>query len=90
MLVLNRSLGFGLVPNHPGKIPFNHVIFEDKVFTFAADYMLDVYAYVYPHIKMACNWLTMRSSTEAWAWSLAEWELGSSQTKLKKQEVKKT
>ena len=55
MLVLNLSLGSELVPNHPAKIPFAHVILEfwktDKVFTFAADYMLGVYAYVYAHIK---------------------------------------
>ena len=41
MLVLNLSLGSELVPNHPAKIPFDHVILEfwktDKVFTFAAD-----------------------------------------------------
>ena len=55
MLVLNLSLGSELVPNHLAKIPFDHVILEfwktDKVFTFAADYMLAVYAYVYAHIK---------------------------------------
>ena len=57
MLVLNLSLGSELVPNHPAKIPFDHVILEfwktDKVFTFAADYMLGVYFYVYAHIKMS-------------------------------------
>ena len=57
MLILNSvSLGSELVPNHPAKIPFDHVILEfwktDKVFTFAADYMLGVYAYVYAHIKI--------------------------------------
>ena len=57
MLVLNLSLGSELVPNHLAKIPFDHVILEfwntDKVFTFAADYMLGVYTYVYVHIKIA-------------------------------------
>ena len=56
MLVLNLSLSSELVPNHPAKIPFDHMILEfwktDKVFTFAADYMLGVYAYVYAHIKI--------------------------------------
>ena len=56
MLVLNLSLGSELVPNHSAKIPFDHIILEfwetDKVFTFAADYMLGVYAYVYAHIKI--------------------------------------
>ena len=56
MLVLNLSLGFELVPNHPAKIQFDHVILEfwktDKVYTFAADYMLGVYAYVYAHTKI--------------------------------------
>ena len=55
MLVLNLSLGFELVPNHPAIIPFDHMILEywktDKVFTFAADYMLGVYAYLCTHIK---------------------------------------
>ena len=55
MLVLNLSLGSQLVPNHPAKIPFDHVILEfwktDKVFIIATDYMLGVYAYVYAHIK---------------------------------------
>ena len=54
MLVLTLSLGSELVPNHPAKIHFDHVILEfwktDRVFTFAADYMLGVYAYVYAHI----------------------------------------
>ena len=56
MLVLNLSLGSELVPNHLAKISFDHVILEfwktDKVFTFAADFMLGVYAYIYAHIKM--------------------------------------
>ena len=51
MLVLNLSLGSELVPNHPAKIPFDHIILEfwktDKVFTFAADYMLGVYIETY-------------------------------------------
>ena len=57
MLVLNLSLGseLELMPNHPAKIHFEHVILEfwktDKVFAFSADYMLGVYAYVYAHIK---------------------------------------
>ena len=54
MLVLNLSLGSELVPSHPAKIPFDHVILEfwktDKVFTFAAEYILGVHAYVYAHI----------------------------------------
>ena len=51
--VLSLPLGTGseLLPNHPAKIHFDHVTLEfcttDKVFTFAADYMLGVYAYVY-------------------------------------------
>ena len=53
-IVLNLSLGSELVPNRPAKIPFDHVILEfwktDKVFTFAADYMLGIYTYVYTHI----------------------------------------
>ena len=57
MLVLNLSLGSELEPNHPAKIPFDHVILEfwktDKVFTFVADYMLGVFAYVYAHIKIS-------------------------------------
>ena len=56
MLVFSLSLGSELVPNHLAKIPLAHVILEfwktDKIFTFAADYMLGVYAYVYAHIKM--------------------------------------
>ena len=55
VLVLNLSLGSELVPNHPAKIHFDHVILEfwktDKVFTFAANYTLGVYAYIYAHIK---------------------------------------
>ena len=55
-LVLNLSLGSELVPNHPAKSPFDHVILEvwktDKVFTFAVDYMLGVYAHIYAHIKI--------------------------------------
>ena len=53
--MFSSSLGSELVPNHRAKIPFDHVIFEfwktDKVFTFAVDYMLGVYAYVFSHIK---------------------------------------
>ena len=56
MLVLNLSLGSELVPKHPAKIPSEHVILEfwktDKVFIFAANYMLGVYAYVYAQIKI--------------------------------------
>ena len=65
MLVLNLSLDSELVPNHPAKIPFDHVTLEfwktDKVFTFAADYMLGVYVYVYAHIKIiSVKWGTIR------------------------------
>ena len=59
MLVINLSLGSELVPSHSAKIPFDHVILEfwktDKVFTFAVDYMLSVYAYVYAHIKILAS-----------------------------------
>ena len=69
VLVLNLYLGSQLVPNHSAKIPFDHLILEfwktDKVLTFAVDYMLAVYAYVYTHIK--------RQYFEA-LWKLVPWD----------------
>ena len=68
MLVLHLTPGSEVVPNQPAKIPFDHVILEfwktDKVFTFAADYMLGVYAYVYAHIKTS---ETISDSAECYA-----------------------